>query len=126
MRNTMKSLGNRRDWPFVASVMGRDAADCEARWKQVLHPRISKGPWTPEVRGAGWGGVRWGRGGERVGERWIRSLTLGVEGLLVWAPRAPGVGSSHRHAPRLLARTHSTHPQPTPPIPRPHLRRTPK
>jgi hypothetical protein len=53
---------HKKDWPKIAASVGRTVEDVQDRWKNVLHPRLSRGPWTPEVRG-GWGGGRGGGAG---------------------------------------------------------------
>jgi transcriptional activator Myb len=40
----------KKDWANIASAVGRSSDDVQLRWKTVLHPRLSRGPWTPEVR----------------------------------------------------------------------------
>jgi hypothetical protein len=57
LRKAVKS--HKKDWVKIGAAIGRSADDAEDRWKTVVHPRLSRGPWTPEVRrGRGMGGAR--------------------------------------------------------------------
>jgi hypothetical protein len=40
----------KKEWGAIGDLVGRSADDCAFRWKRVLHPRVTKGPWTPDVR----------------------------------------------------------------------------
>jgi hypothetical protein len=51
LRRAVKQF--KKDWVAISQTVGRPVDDVQTRWKTVLHPRLSRGPWTPEVRTEG-------------------------------------------------------------------------
>ena len=86
---TAIELYGERHWKLIAAqVHGRTAIQCLHRWKKILRPGLTKGPWTmrEDTKLREWitycGPTRWaqcsahipGRNGKQCRERWFNNL----------------------------------------------------
>jgi hypothetical protein len=85
----------KKDYRLISETVGggRNEESCRMRWQNVLHPRLSRGPWTPEedaevIRLVGlYGAQKWSviadnlpmRVGKQCRERWHNHLSPGIK-----------------------------------------------